>query len=131
MPTTGFYASALDAYAEGDIRPLTDTLRVYLLDSGYTVNLAAHQFLSSVSSSDRIGFYTLANKTVVAGAFDNTVDASISNPLGATGVAVICVKWTGSDATSLLIFYDDDFAPSTSDPVNVAFDAGGIWELVG
>lgn len=132
MPTKGFYNYGLDQYVQGNIRPLTDTIRVYLVKvASYTVNLGSHQFLSSVAGGARIGFQALTNKTVSGAVFDNTVDASISNPLNASGDAVIFVKWTGSDATSILIAYDDDFTPSTSDPVNIAFDAGGIWEATG
>ena len=130
--TKGFYANAINELVLGNIRPLTDTIRIYgIVVASYTVNLASHSFLSSVASGARIGFYTLANKAVSAGAFDNTVDPTISNPLNATLGAVIAVKWTGSDATSVLIFYDDDITPSTSDPVNIALDAGGIWEASG
>lgn len=132
MPTHGFYDYGLNEYVKGNIRPLTDTIRVYLVKTAsYTVNLGSHQFLSSVAAGARIGSYTLVNKTISGAALDNTVDASVSNPLNATGDAVIFVKWTGSDATSILLAYTDDFTSSTSDPVNIAFDAGGLWAATG
>ena len=130
MATTGFYASALAYYNAGSLRPATDTIRIYAIDKAlYTVNLGTHDFLDDVSDSAIIGFYTFVDKTVTA-KFDNTVDASISNPLNREVSAYILVKWTGAKATSPLLAYDDDFVLSTADPVTLQPNASGIWETV-
>lgn len=122
-------------YAKGDIRPLTDTIKVLAVESGLYTYSAAHTSLANVAASARIGSTTLsAGKTVTSAAAFDATDITISNPLAKSCAAIIYYKDTGTEATSTLIAYLDTGLglPKTSNPLNIAFDAGTarIWQMV-
>ena len=102
------YDKARQAFLEGSIAWLTDTIKAVLVDTGaYTPNLATHQFLSDIPSGARI--YTsvaLTGKTSTNG----VADANDLTDTAVTGVsceALVLIKDTGSAATSPLIAYID------------------------
>lgn len=108
---------------------LTATIRCFLIDTGaYTVDLAAHQYLSSVPGGARIGSAVLSNKSVTARVFnaDPISITGLSSP--PTGEALLLVADTGTDATSQLIAWIDTATglPTAAGitQANVSWDTG-------
>ena len=104
--TNALYTKAKEAFLSAGVNLASDTIKVALVDTGtYTVNIATHQFYSSVTGV--VGTpQTLASKTVTNGVFD-AADVTFTSVTGATVEALIIYKDTGSSATSPLIAYID------------------------
>lgn len=108
-----------------------DDLKAVLVrtDGGhYAVDLAAHQFLSSIAGGDRIATSgNLTTKTVTAGVFDAD-DVTFTAVSGTQVGAIVIYKDTGVAATSPLLAYIDTatglpLTPSGAD-VTVSWDNG-------
>lgn len=104
----GLYAKGREGFLAGDISWRDDDIRVILIDTGtYTVDLATHQFLSSVAAGARIAVSgALSGKTITDGVADAT-DPTFSAVSGATIEAYLIYLHTGVDATARLIAYID------------------------
>lgn len=101
------YDTGRNAFATGDIDWVNDAITLYLIDTDdYTVDLANHQYLSSVPSAARVASVSLAGKSASAGVCDAN-DAIFSSVSGDVSEALIIVKDTGNEATSQLIAYID------------------------
>lgn len=86
---------------------VNDTIRVYLVDAAdYTVDLANHQYLSSVAVAGRVAFEALASKTAVDGVAD-AADTVLSAVTGDVSEALVICMWSGVDSSSPLIAYID------------------------
>jgi len=104
------YDYGRDSFLNGDIDYTNDTIDLYLIDTDdYTVNLATHQFLSSVGAPARVASATLAGKSTAAGVADAN-DTVFSAVTGDQCEALILVKNTGVEGTSNLIAYIDTAA---------------------
>ena len=104
------YDYGRDAFLNGDIDYTNDTIDLYLIDTDdYTVNLATHQFLSSVTAGARVANATLAGKSTSAGVADAN-DTVFSSVTGDQSEALILCKDTGNESTSNLIGYIDTAA---------------------
>ena len=106
--SNALYDRGRQSFLEGGLAWLTDTIRAVLVDTGlYTVNLATHQFLSSVPVGARTAVSpALGSKTSTAGVAD-AIDALFSAATGNQSEAVVLYKDTGTDATSAIIAYID------------------------
>ena len=108
--TNALYDTGRNAFLTAGVNWTSDTIAAVLVKvtSGYTVNLATDQFLSSIVSGNRIATFTpLASKTASAGVADA---ADVTFPTVASGPAagaVVLYKNTGTDTTSQLIAYID------------------------
>lgn len=102
------YDLARQRFLEGQFNWLTDTIKIYLVDSGsYVVNTSTHQYLSDISSSARIaGPVTLTAKTTTGGAADGA-DVTFTAVSGASIEAIVICSDTGTESTSPLIAYID------------------------
>lgn len=131
MPN-GLYAGAREAFLGGDINLLTADLRVLVVDASiYTVNFAAHRFLSSIVAGARLATSApLVGKTVVDAVFD-AADVQIAGIGSATNRALVLYEHTGADSTAKLIAYlDSGITGLTNTPViRVQWSAGGIFDL--
>jgi len=123
------YDLGRNSFLTGDIDYVNDTIDLYLIDDAdYTVNLASHQFLSTVAAGAREANATLSGKTAVAGVADAT-DTVFSSVTGDQCEALILVKDTGNEATSNLIAYIDTASaglpvtPNGGD-ITVTWDSG-------
>lgn len=107
MPAA-FYDLGRQGFAEAAISWTADTIQtVFIHVPLYTVNLVTHQFLSDVPVGARVGTpQTLASKTASAGVLDadDVLFTALTGPMVG---ALIIFKWTGADATSRLIIYND------------------------
>jgi hypothetical protein len=111
-------------------------VKVVLVDSAdYSVNLATHQFLSSVAGAGRVATTAaLASKTVTAGVFDaaDTVFSAVTGDVSESLILYQSSAVTGgadvADTSQRLIGYIDTatglpVTPNTGD-INVAWDSG-------
>ena len=96
-----------EAFMSGGINMSSDTIKVVLIDAAdYVVNLATHQYFSSVTAAGRVATATLASKTVTDGIFD-AGDVTFTSVTGDPSEALLIYKDTGTEATSPLIAYID------------------------
>lgn len=123
------YDKAYEAFGNGQINWLADTIKTVLVDTGaYTLNAATHEFLSDIPSGARVATSAaLTGKTNVLGVLD-AGDASWPAVAGPSGEAVVIFKDTGTAATSRLIFYLDTASglpvtPNGGD-INIQWDNG-------
>jgi|SRR5579859_1385942 len=118
--TTALYDNGRNAFAEALIAWKASggsTIRAFLVTSGYTPNLASDQFLSAISSGNRMGNsgstargnapqLTLIDP--VAGVCDASDLTVVAVPSGVSYVAIVLFKDDGlADASSPLIAYID------------------------
>ncbi len=121
---------------------VNDTIKIALLDSGYTPDQDAHQFYSDISAHEvtgtgySVGGATLASKTKTYTGASNTLslDAADATWAGSTITAryAAVYKSTGTAGTSALIGYIDfgGNVTSTASTFTITFDAGGIFTEV-
>lgn len=102
------YDNARQAFLEGQINWLTDTIKAILVDTGaYTPQISTHKYLSDIPTSSRIaGPVTLTAKSTTGGAAD-AADCTFTNVSGASIEAIVLYKDTGVESTSELIAYID------------------------
>jgi tetrahydromethanopterin S-methyltransferase subunit H len=127
--TTAVYDKARESFLKGEIVMQTDNIKAVLVDAGaYTVDLAAHQFLSDIAAGARIATSgNLGTKTTTTGIFD-AADVTFTAVTGASVEAIVLYQDTGSAATSRLICYIDAATGLPVTPnggnINVAWDNG-------
>ena len=117
----GFLASEIDWDA--------DVIKAVLIDAAdYTVNLAAHQFLSDIPLAARIATSNaFTGKTIASGVAD-AADLTFAAVSGDPAEALVIYQDTGTAGTSRLIAYIDTatglpVTPNGGD-INVAWDNG-------
>lgn len=130
------YPQAASAFLRGDIHYLTDTIKVWALNSTY-VYADSHTYLSSVPGGARLGTaVTLTGKTVVDGEAhaDDVIIPAIA--AGSTITAVIVYQDTGVEATSRLI--DDTTRradtvplaePTTGGAIELTWPSGRVFKI--
>jgi hypothetical protein len=126
---TGLYDKGRQAFLEGGIAWLTDTIRVVFIDAAdYTADLANDEFLSDVAAGARVGTPTaLGTKTSTDGVAD-AADTVMSAVSGDQSEAILIYQDTGVEATSRLIAYIDSgtglpVTPNGGD-ITIAWSAG-------
>lgn len=120
------YATGLAAFAQAGVDWQNDTIKVAACTSAYAYS-AAHEFYTSLAGI--LAEATLGTKTSTGGVLDaaDTLLAGLS--AGAINSLVV-FKWTGSGATSKLLFYFDtgvnfDLTPS-GDVLVIWPEASGV-----
>jgi hypothetical protein len=103
------YDKGREKYLTAALNWSSDDIRAVLVDTAdYVVDLANHEFLSSVPSAARVATLSagLSGKTTTAGVADanNITFTAVS---GDPSEAVILYKHTGVDTTASLIAYMD------------------------
>jgi hypothetical protein len=121
------YSKAKEAFLNGSINMVANTITIALVDTGVYTYSATHQFRNEVSNSAVISSTTLANKTITNGVFDAD-DATFSSVTGANCEALLIFQDTGIQTTSRLIAYIDSatglpILPNGGD-ITVAFSSG-------
>lgn len=130
------YDLGREGLADADIRLITATIKIDLVDSAdYAVNLATHQFRSSVASIGRVASSgALANKTRTAGVFDAD-DVTLSAVTGDPSEAIVIYQASAAgggadvaDTAQRLIGYIDTATGLPVTPnggnINVVWDSG-------
>ena len=128
MPNA-LYDKGREAFLAGEIDWETDVIKAVLIDAAdYTVNLAAHQFLSDIPLAARVATSApLTGKTVANGVAD-AYDLIFPAVSGDSAEALVIYQDTGAAGTSRLIAYIDTATglpviPNGGD-INVAWDNG-------
>jgi hypothetical protein len=132
--SNAMYSKGLEAFLEGSIAALTDTLKLSLVTSAYSPNMATDQYYSTVTASGGVtaGPITLTSVTGSAGSLSaaNTVFPSVS---GAASAYLILFKSTGVDASSPLIAKYDTATGLPVTPnggnITVAWASGVLFTL--
>lgn len=128
MPNA-LYDKGREGFLASDIAWNTDVIKAVLIDAAdYTVNLAAHQFLSDIPGAARVATSVpLTGKTVANGAADadDIVFPAVS---GDPVEALVLYQDAGTETTSRLIAYIDSatglpVTPNGGD-IGVAWDNG-------
>lgn len=127
------YTKAKTSLLEGGFDLLTDTLKVALVSSSYTVDGVNDQYWSTASSALIASPVALTGVTVVAGVFKANSVTFPSVASGSTVAALVLYKDTGTPSTSPLLIYVDvcsglPFATTGSD-INVVWNGSGIIQL--
>jgi len=99
-------SSAKKLFLDCDLDLLTDTIKVYLIDTADYTYSASHANLSDIPSAARVANATLASKTTTNGVFD-AGDATFTAATGDISEALAIVKDTGTESTSPFITYID------------------------
>jgi hypothetical protein len=120
---SGLYDKGRQKILEGSIHWLSDTIKVQFIDTAdYSVDLAAHEFLSDVPSAARVGApQTLVNKTSTGGVADAD-DSTFSALTGDSVEAILLYKQGSGEPDSSLLAYIDSgtglpFTPNGGDVV--------------
>ena len=102
------YDAARKRFLEAQINWMTDTIKVYLVDTGaYTPVTGTHEYLSDIPTSARIaGPVTLTSKTTTGGAAD-AADITFTSVSGTSIKAIVIYSDTGTESTSPLIAFID------------------------
>ena len=102
------YDAARKRFLEAQINWMTDTIKVYLVDTGaYTPVVGTHEYLSDITTSARIaGPVTLTSKTTTGGAAD-AADITFTSVSGTSIEAIVIYSDTGTESTSPLIAFID------------------------
>lgn len=104
------YDKGRNKFVTGDIDYINDTLRLTAISlANYTVDLANHEFYSSIPAAARVASVTLTGKSAAAGIVDAD-DSSFPSVTGLQIGAFILDRSTGSDSSSALIAYWDTAA---------------------
>lgn len=115
----------------------TDTIKVALVTSAYTINIDTHEFFSSITNEVSGTGYTAGGKTLTTPAVteDTTNDRGVFDAddvswttATITARAAIIYKSTGTSSTSPLIGYVDFGSDqvSTAGTFTISWNASGI-----
>ena len=122
------YDAGRDAFANGNIDWVNDTIKAVLVDDAdYTVSLSTHEDLADIAAAARVSTGTLAGKSTSAGVVDasNLVLSTVS---GDQSEALVIYKDTGVEGTSTLIAYIDNASGLPIDPnggdITIEWDDG-------
>lgn len=101
------YTKGKEKILSGAINFTSDTIKVALVKSTYTQNLATDEFYTTIRA-DVLGTpQTLAAKTVIGGVFDADDVTWSAVTAGDTAKCVVLYKDTGAEATSPLLAFID------------------------
>ena len=99
---SALYDEGRNAFLKGDVDVLVDTIKIALLLTTYTPDLALHDFWDDVSASQVGSSITLGTKDATDGVF-NAADATFPTVTGGEASYICIYKDTGTPATSALI----------------------------
>lgn len=117
------YDKSREKFLTGDIDWLSDDIKLVLVTSGYTPNLATHEFLSDVSNIQETSG-NFAGKSATDGIADAN-DVTLSDTSGDPCNAAVIYKDTTDAETSPIIAYIDDAAGL---PVSLGGDVVIRWD---
>ena len=128
-----FYGKGIEAWLEGSIAALSDTIKASLVTTGYTPSINVDQFYSTISGGNiTAAGVALSSKTGSLGTLSaaNLIWTSVS---GSTSSYIVIYKDTGSSSTSPLLVLIDTatglpVTPNGGD-ITVAWSSGQVLTL--
>ncbi len=133
---TFLYDLGREAFLKGAISWNSDNIKCAIVTSGYSPTQATDQYYSSVNTGGHVvaASANLASKTTAAGVAD-AADVTLSAVSGSACNAIVVYKDTGTDSTSPLIAYIDNYSglPVTPNGGNITIawpnDSNKIFKL--
>jgi hypothetical protein len=132
---SALYNFARELFLNGDIDWTSDDIRVILVDTADYTFSQTHNYLDDVEGAARVATSSaLSGKTTTDGVADAS-DVSISGVSGDQFEAIIIYKHTGTEGTSPLIAYIDDYTGIPTTPngssITIAWpgDSNKIFKL--
>jgi hypothetical protein len=125
MATT-LYDKGREGFLDGSIDWDTNDIRIILVDAADYTFSQAHDNLDDIPAGARVATSgALASKTVASGVAD-AADVTLTAVTGDPAEAIVIYKHTGTEATSRLIAYIDNFAAVTPNgqDIVVQWDSG-------
>lgn len=129
------YAKAMEGLLDGTIDLNSNTIKMVLCKSGYVANQASDQYLSSITSGNRIATVTLAGISITNGVFDATDAVFPSVAAGSTGTQLAIYQDASPDSSARLIAHIDSYTglpvTTSGSDINISFpnDANKIFAL--
>ena len=123
--SAGLYDTGRDAFLNKKIDMVNDTIKCALVGAGYTADMNADQFWSSVAANVVGVPVALTGKSTSAGVFsaDNVTSAAIST--GSTVTQIVLYRDSGVAGTSQLIAREDyTSTPTNGGTISVNWDTG-------
>lgn len=124
------YDHGRQAFLEGEIDWIADDIKVGLVTSGYSPNLATHQYYSAVVTFVISTPISLTSKTTTAGVANAANITFVAPPVSETVAYLVIYKDTGDDATSRLIALIDTATglpvSTNGGDITVSWDTGSI-----
>jgi hypothetical protein len=100
--SNALYDKGREKFLSGALDWSSHNIIAILCTSGYTPNLATHEFITDLGANIVARSGNLASKTVTAGVAD-AADKTLTAVTGSTVTQIILARDTGTDATSPLI----------------------------
>lgn len=100
--SNALYDKGREKFLDGDLDWSAHNIKVLLVTSGYTPNLATHEFISDLGANIVDRSANLSGKTSTAGVADAS-NETLTAVSGSTVTYLIIARDTGVDATSPLI----------------------------
>jgi hypothetical protein len=127
--TNALYGKGRERFLKGEIDWLSDTFKVSLLSSAYTVAIDTHEFYSDLTGEVAVETFPLLSRTATLGVADGQ-NVTFSTVSGSTVESIVIWQQKSSDETSPLVAYIDDatnlpITPNGGD-ITVAWDSGAF-----
>ena len=138
-----WYPSGLKAVADGTVNYLTDTIKVFPVNSGYVYN-AAHSHISDVVANELSGTgytggfggsgrKTLASKTITVNGTHIEFDAAdvvwAAINAGTFGGLIVAKEVTNDAGSPIVSFVDPSDLVSNGGDVTLVVNAGGLMQI--
>jgi len=127
------YAYGAEAFLEGSIAGLSDTIAVSLLSSSYTPNLSTDEYYSIISSGAVVAGPVSLSSVTGSGGTLSAANTSFSSVTGSQINYIVVFKNTGTGSTSRLICLFDTATGLPATPnggtITVAWSSGQIFTL--
>jgi hypothetical protein len=122
---SGLYDKGREGFLDGSIDWDTDDIRVMLVLTGYSVNLATHDYLDDVTTYGNGRSAAIGTKTVTAGVA-GAANTSLVATAATQCIGLVIYKYNASDASARLIAWIEvtAFTPSAGQTVNITWDTG-------
>ena len=101
------YDTGRNAFLRGDLSWNSHTFKVVLLSSSYTVNLASHQYLTSIPGGARKATSISITTSLPGAGIAAASDISFTSVTGSQVTQFVIYRDTGTEATSQLVAFFD------------------------
>jgi hypothetical protein len=129
------YDTGRNAFLLGQINWSSNSFKVVLLSSAYSVNLATHQYLSDITAGARVATSAALTTSTPGAGVANASNITLTAVSGSQITQFVIYRDTGTEGTSQLIAYFDTatnlpIQPNGGDiTVQWSTDASKIFKL--
>ena len=101
------YDTGRNAFLRGDLSWNSHTFKVVLLSSSYTVNLASHQYLTSIPGGARVATSAGLTTSLPGAGIADASDITFTSVTGSQVTQFVIYRDTGVEGTSQLVAFFD------------------------